>query len=67
MDIYGRGQSVGALVTCYCKKKGIDIDDLVEAIKKEQSMFISGIFEGIGGNRENGKAVSNGILEDMKL
>lgn len=35
MDIYGRGQSVGALVTCYCKKKGIDIDDLVEAIKKE--------------------------------
>lgn len=67
MDIYGRGQVIGALITCYCKKKNIDIDDLVEAIKKEQSMFVSGIFDGIGGNRENGKLVNNGILEDMKL
>lgn len=67
MDIYGRGQSVGALITCYCKMNGIDIDDFVDAIKKEQSMFISGIFDGIGGNRENGKIVNNGILEDMML
>ena len=67
MDIYGHGQSVGTLITCYCKKNGIDIDDFVDAIKKEQSMFVSGIFDGIGGNRGNGKFVNNGILEDMKL
>ena len=43
------------------------IDDFVDAIKKEQSMFVSGIFDGIGGNRGNGKIVNNGILEDMML
>lgn len=67
MDIYGHGQGIGALITCYCKKNGVDIDTLTEEIRKNPSMFISGIFDGIGGNRENGKSTNNGILEDMKL
>ena len=67
MDIYGHGQSIGALATCYCKKKNIDITTLTEEIRKNPSMFISGIFDGIGGNRENGKSVNNGLLDDMKL
>ena len=67
MDIYGKGQEIGTLVTCYCKKNGINIDTLTEEIEKNPSMFISGIFDGIGGNRDNGKSTNNWILEHMKL
>lgn len=67
MDIYGHGQCIGALAACYCKKNGIDVDAFADAIRKNPSMFISGIFDGIGGNRENGRSTNNGILEDMKL
>ena len=67
MDIYGHGQSIGALITCYCKKSGINIDTLTEEIRKNPSMFLSGIFDGLGGTRENGRSTNNGILEDMKL
>ena len=34
MDIYGHGQSIGAMITCYCKKNNIDIDDLTTEMKK---------------------------------
>lgn len=67
MDIYGHGQSIGAMITCYCKKNNIDIDDLTAEMKKNPSMFISGILDGIGGNRNNGRHVNNGILEDLKI
>ena len=67
MDIFGHGQIVGALVTCYCKKKDINIDDLMDGVYQAKSIFISGICDGVGGNRNNGKSVNNGILEDMKI
>lgn len=67
MDIYGKGQEIGALIVCYCKRKNIDIDCFYEAIREETEMFIAGIGDGIGGNRENGKSVHNGILEGYKV
>ena len=67
MDIYGHGQIVGALITCYCKKNKVNIDDFMNEIRKNTSMFVSGMEDGVGGNRENGKSTNNFILEDMKL
>ncbi len=70
MDIintYGTGQEIGSLIVCYCKRKNIDIDCFYEAVRKEMEMFIAGIGDGIGGNRENGKSVHNGILEGYKI
>ena len=67
MDIFGHGQIVGALVTCYCKKKDINIDELMDGVYQAKSIFISGICDGVGGNRNNGKSTNNCILEDMKI
>ena len=67
MDIYGKGQEIGALIACYCKEKNIDIDYFYEAVREEMKMFIAGIGDGIGSNRENGKSIHNGILEGSKI
>lgn len=67
MDIYGHGQSIGALVTCYCRKNNIDIDELMNGILQEKSIFVSGISDGVGGNREIGVSTNNWILENMKV
>lgn len=67
MDIYGKSQEIGALIVCYCKAKNIDIDSFFEAVSEKREAFITGIGDGIGGNRGNGKSVHNGILEGYKL
>lgn len=67
MDTYGKGQEIGAMVVCYCKKREINVDDFIKEIRKNPLRFIDGISDGIGNNRDNGRSVNNGILEHMKI
>ena len=63
MDIYGIGQSIGALVVCYCKSTNTDIDGLVKEIEANPSIFVSGLCDSMGGNRHIGPSTHNFILD----
>ena len=67
MDIYGHGQSMGQLLLCYCRKQNIDVDKLLDEIDKNKSMFISGMHDGVGADRESSIRITNSHLEYMKV
>lgn len=52
IDTYGVGQSFGKFAVEFCNQHNIDIDDFYKAIKQESSMFINGMADGIGSNRQ---------------
>ena len=52
LDTYGNGQSFGEFAVAYCRQHNIDIDDFYKDIKENSSMFIAGIADGIGSNRD---------------
>lgn len=52
LDTYGNGQSFGEFAVAYCRQYNIDIDDFYKDIKENSSIFIAGLGDGIGSNRD---------------
>jgi hypothetical protein len=66
-DTYGIGQELGCVIVAYCKKKHINIDDLFEQISQNKSIFIDGMKDGVGGNRDCGEKTLNYSIESLKI
>ena len=52
LDTYGNGQSFGEFAVAFCRLRNIDIDEFYKDIKENSSMFIAGLGDGIGSNRD---------------